>query len=483
MYRETPLYTATMPPGIPFIVGNELAERFSFYGMRSVLLAYMTIYLCQPGGRLNVFDDKEAEAWVHLFVGSAYLFPVIGGVLSDAFLGKFKTILTLSFVYCIGHAFLACMEWVGDTRLMLLLGLGLIALGSGGIKPCVSAHVGDQFGNKNRHLLSKVYGWFYLSINIGAFFSGILSPFLLEAKIETGTVGEKIYPYFTWLVGHKQPGEIIFGHHYAFGLPGILMAIATLLFWMGRKRFTHIPAEGTSYFQQLKEKQNLISLVKIWSVFSFAVLFWSLFDQVGTLWQIQAREMERVLPEWVPLFGGSELLPAQVSAVFNPLFILILIPIFSKFIYPSLAKITELSDLKKIGIGLWLMALAFFIVSLIQEYLESGNCLHISWQILACFILTCSEVMVSITCLEFAYTQAPRSMKSLVMALFLLTVSLGNYLTSAVKFFLSDPSVGSLIKGKNEFWFWTILMVAGATLFIFVSQNYNTKDQLQDNKS
>ena len=98
-----------MPPGIPYIVGNELAERFSFYGMRSILLAYMTIYLCQPGGESDVFGDKEAEAWIHLFVGSAYLFPILGGVLADSLWGKYKTILILSLVYCLGHGFLACM--------------------------------------------------------------------------------------------------------------------------------------------------------------------------------------------------------------------------------------------------------------------------------------------------------------------------------------------------------------------------------------
>ena len=98
------------------------------------------------------------------------LFPILGGVLSDAFLGKYKTILLLSIIYCIGHGFLACMGWVGDTRVMLLVGLALIAVGSGGIKPCVSAHVGDQFGALNRALLPKVFGWFYLSINMGGFF-------------------------------------------------------------------------------------------------------------------------------------------------------------------------------------------------------------------------------------------------------------------------------------------------------------------------
>ena len=92
------------------LLGMSLAERFSFYGMRSILLVYMTSYLCQPAGALDLFPNKEAEAWVHLFVGSAYLFPILGGLLSDAFWGKYKTILYLSVIYCMGHCLLACME-------------------------------------------------------------------------------------------------------------------------------------------------------------------------------------------------------------------------------------------------------------------------------------------------------------------------------------------------------------------------------------
>ena len=125
------------------------------------------------------------------------------------------------------------------------------------------------------------------------------------------------------------------------------------------------------------------------------------------------------------------------------------------------------------------MVLAFVIASLIQELLETGHRLHIAWQIFACFILTASEVMVSITCLEFAYTQAPRVMKSFVMALFLLTVSLGNYLTSGVKFLLSDENGMPVLHGAGEFWFWTILMAVGATLYLFVCRKYKTEVQLQ----
>jgi len=292
-------------------------------------------------------------------------------------------------------------------------------------------------------------------------------------------MGEKIYPYFQWLVGPKGQGDLIFGHHYAFGLPGILMALATLLFWMGRHHFNHLPPAGKSYFRGLIKGENLHALARLWLIFSFVVLFWALFDQIGTLWQIQCRELDRTLPAWLPLFAGYEILPAQVSAVFNPLFILLLVPVFNRFIYPSINRFFPLTQLRKMGIGLWLMVLAFLVATGVQECVEGGQSLHVGWQILACLILTASEVMVSITCLEFAYTQAPHAMKSLVMALFLLTVSLGNYLTSAVKFILIDESGDSRLQGSEEFWFWTLLMAAGSALFIEVARRYRTAEQIQ----
>src|SRR5690606_20028323 len=131
-----------------------------------------------------------------------------GALLADVFWGKYKTILTLSIVYCLGHLALA----LDETRLGLSVGLGLIAIGSGGIKPCVSAHVGDQFGKKNFHLVSKIFSWFYFSINFGSFISTLMTPWLLRN----------------------------YGPHWAFGVPGGLMLIATIVFWMGRKRFVHI---------------------------------------------------------------------------------------------------------------------------------------------------------------------------------------------------------------------------------------------------
>ena len=480
LYRVTPQRTSKLPPGIGFIIGNEAAERFSFYGMRSVLLAYMTIYLVQPNGESAIFKEKEAEAWVHLFVGSAYFFPLIGGILADAFWGKYRTILSLSLFYCLGHGCLAMMGIIGDTRTLLFAGLVLIAVGAGGIKPCVSAHVGDQFNIRNNHLLTQVFGWFYFSINIGAFLSGLLTPFLLEATREAGSLGERIYPIVEPWVGEKLVNEPIFGPHYAFGLPGILMAIATFIFWLGRKQFAHIPPRGKIYFKETFSGENLHAILRLCSIFAFVVIFWALFDQIGTLWQIQARSLDRVLPDWIPLIGGSEMLAAQVSAIWNPLFILLLIPVFSYIIYPFFSQFLEVTPLRKIGFGLWVMGFAFTIVALLQERIDLGESPNMGWQILACLLLTGSEVLVSITCLEFAYTQAPKEMKSFVMAIFLLTVSLGNYFTSAVKFFIINEDGSSKLPGSSEFWFWTVLVFIAALIFIRVSKNYVVKEYLQE---
>ena len=480
LYRVTPQNTSKLPSGIGFIIGNEAAERFSFYGMRSVLLAYMTIYLVQPNGESAIFKEKEAEAWVHLFVGSAYFFPLIGGILADAFWGKYRTILSLSLFYCLGHGCLAMMGILGDTRTLLFAGLVLIAVGAGGIKPCVSAHVGDQFNIRNNHLLTQVFGWFYFSINIGAFLSGLLTPFLLEATREAGSLGERIYPIVEPWVGEKLINEPIFGPHYAFGLPGILMAIATFIFWLGRKQFAHIPPRGKIYFKETFSGENLHAILRLCSIFAFVVIFWALFDQIGTLWQIQARSLDRVLPNWIPLIGGSEMLAAQVSAIWNPLFILLLIPVFSYIIYPFFSQFLEVTPLRKIGFGLWVMGFAFTIVALLQERIDLGESPNMGWQILACLLLTGSEVLVSITCLEFAYTQAPKEMKSFVMAIFLLTVSLGNYFTSAVKFFIINEDGSSKLPGSSEFWFWTVLVFIAALIFIRVSKNYVVKEYLQE---
>ena len=163
-YLTAPVPATTMPKGIPYIIGNEAAERFSFYGMKGILVIFMTQYLFMlPGSTSEPMTNAAALANYHLFTTAVYFFPILGALIADIVLGKYLTIMILSVVYCAGHAVLAMM---GSTEVMppgiiLAIGLILISVGSGGIKPCVSAHVGDQFGKQNANLLEKVFGWFY----------------------------------------------------------------------------------------------------------------------------------------------------------------------------------------------------------------------------------------------------------------------------------------------------------------------------------
>jgi len=376
--------------------------------MRTILVVFMTQYLAFMDGRSDPsISGTTAVEYFHQFTSWVYFTPLLGALLADIFLGKYRTILLLSLVYCLGHAALACMGMYGNSGWWLITGLGLICLGSGGIKPCVAAHVGDQFGKSNHHLISRIYNWFYFSINFGSIFSTILTP---------------------WLLVH-------YGPHWAFGVPGVLMAIATFLFWLGRHRFVHIPPSGWNFFNEVFSWEGIFALCKLIPLFVFIAAFWSLYDQTGSSWVLQAGQMNL-------RFLGITWLESQIQAI-NPVLILIFIPLFTLVIYPWINRVFPLSPLRKIALGLVLMGASFGIVTLIQTWIDAGHRPSIGWQILAFILITASEVMVAIVGLEFAYTQAPRAMKSWVMALFWLSVWGGNQFTAQVNHFIAIPSAAT----------------------------------------
>jgi len=436
-----PLKSSRMPPGIPFIIGNEAAERFSFYGMNSILVMFMTKYLLDAHGAPDRMTDAQADAWYHTFISVAYLLPVLGAFLADAVLGKYWTVLIVSIVYCFGHFTLA----MNDTRIGLTIGLGLIALGAGGIKPCVSAIVGDQFSTANQHLLPRAFSWFYFSINAGSMFSTMLVPELLDS----------------------------YGPRVAFGTPGIFMVLATVVFWFGRKRFIRIPAVGVRNFaREVFQRENLKALGNLLIIVPFAAMFWALWEQNFSSWVIQADKMDRH-------FLGHEWLPSQIQTV-NPIFILVLLPLFSYVVYPALNRAWHLTPLRKIGLGLFTASAAFLIVALIQVRLDAGGRPNIVWQILAFLVLTAAEVMVSVTHLEFSYTQAPRKMKSLVMCTYLGAVSLGNMFAAGVNFFIQNPDGTVKLAGAAYFFFFTTAMLVTAIAFVLVADFYRGKTYIQD---
>ena len=458
------------PKAAAFILGNEAAERFSFYGMKAILTTFLAqtfFFVSNTADGLKAADAAANEK-THLFITGAYLCSVLGGFLADWFIGKYRTILWLSIVYCFGHLCLALF----DTNVNgFMLGLILIALGSGGIKPCVSANVGDQFDEKNIDLIPKLYDIFYFSINFGALFSQLLIPYLKEH----------------------------YGASVAFGIPGILMALATFVFWLGRNQYKKMPPVGipkvtflgisfyafSKLFQNRNGKtiweaaqdkylpENIENTKAVWRVlvvFSFIPVFWALYDQNGSEWVLQAQKMDLT-------FMGKTWLAEQVQSI-NAILILIFVPVFSIFLYPSLNSMgLKVTPLRKIGTGLVLTILTFTLIAWIQSQIDAGGKPNVAWQLLAYTILTAAEVMVSVTGLEYAYTEAPPSMKSTVMAFWLLTVSLGNYLVSYINSSIQNKGFFSQFTGASYYWFFCGILTA-TTLVYFVVAYFIKPKQL-----
>jgi proton-dependent oligopeptide transporter, POT family len=509
-----------MPAAIPYIIGNEAAERFNYYGLRAILTTFMVSqffsakYPAAAGEEVSQAAVAAANGATHDFVAMSYLLPLFGGMLSDWFWGKYKTILYLSMVYVLGNIMLACTT---NNETLFTSALMLIALGAGGIKPCVSANVGDQFDDTNSHLLSKAFDAFYFSINAGSFLSILLIPYL-----------------------NKHYGPAV-----AFGVPAIAMTIAIAFFYAGRDRYVKVPPKGDDnkkvifgtafatlvasyiYWDKIQhagtgpvifcwlilviivafifKKQwfakpgnfigiNLYALTnggfeaaakeysdatiegvksvwRVFSVFAFIPVFWALWDQNQSEWVIQAQKMDLN-------FMGIKWEAEQISAV-NAILILAFIPLFSFGIYPGLKKMgINVTPLRRFGAGLFVTALSFVVISMIQTRIDAGETPSIAWQLLAYVILTAGEIMVSITGLEYAYTQSPPSMKSTIMGCYLLMVTLGNVLVSMIQKSIEHGGFFAQFKGASFFWLFTGICAGTAVLFMLISPYIKEKNYI-----
>jgi POT family proton-dependent oligopeptide transporter len=466
------------PKGLPFIVSNEAAERFSFYGMSSILPTFLVAQFFNPHHLkgLETFAEAKANAQTHFFVTLAYFLPLLGGMAADWFFGKYKVILYVSIVYCFGHLLLSILD---ENLNGFIWGLVLIAIGAGGIKSCVSANLGDQFTYQNQHLLSKAYGWFYFSINVGSVLATVFIPYVYH----------------------------VYGPKWAFGIPGILMAMATLIFVSGRKTYRIIPPKGIkkdnfwvvhvclirifirSWFGKKKvqkpwkaQLQNRFSedtldgveaLWRILLVLLFVPIFWAMWYQSLSEWVIQAYHLNLSTG-----IQGLTLLPEQVQTL-NPFFLVTGIPLFTYLIYPKLEKFgIKVSPLRKIGSGLFFIGLSFVVIALVQARVDLGEHPTVYWQLLAYLLVSISEILISVTCLEYAYTQSPASMKSTMTAIWWLTLSIGNLFTALVNKSISEKGIFSSFTGARYYWLFVWILLGFFLIFVLVSKNIKEKTYL-----
>ncbi len=220
----------------------------------------------------------------------------------------------------------------------------------------------------------------------------------------------------------------------------------------------------------VSNKNNLKIILKLFYIFLFVSIFLCLFDQTGSSWILQAEQMDKKM-------FGIELLSSQILS-FNPIMILIFTPIFFKYLYPKLNLYINLTPANKILIGFILTFFSFVIITIAQYLINLGFKINIIWQIFAYAVLTSGEIFVSITCLEISYTHAPKKLKSVVVAFFLLSISLGNLFTSLINF-LNEKNDGSLyLTDVNYFIFFSLLMLLNIIFFIPFAQKYKKNNEI-----
>uniref|UniRef100_A0A8C7FJK1 Solute carrier family 15 member 2 n=1 Tax=Oncorhynchus kisutch TaxID=8019 RepID=A0A8C7FJK1_ONCKI len=321
------------PVSISFIVVNEFCERFSYYGMKAVLTLYFINYLH--------WDPNLSTAVYHAFSSLCYFTPVLGALIADSWLGKFKTIIYLSVVYVIGHIVksVGAIPSVGDSTIHIVLsmvGLILIAFGTGGIKPCVAAFGGDQFDEEHTNERRKFFSIFYMSINGGSVLSTLITPIL---RGDVQCFGGDCYAL-------------------AFGVPAILMVIALVVFISGSGMYKKSPPEGNILLDVCKcmglaiknrwksskydpKKKHWLDwaedkyprrliheikmVLRVLVLYIPLPMFWALFDQQGSRWTLQATRM-------------------NMAFMLNALLILVFVPIFDMVVGPCVSELYSLEE-------------------------------------------------------------------------------------------------------------------------------------------
>uniref|UniRef100_A0A3B3HXM5 Solute carrier family 15 member 1a n=1 Tax=Oryzias latipes TaxID=8090 RepID=A0A3B3HXM5_ORYLA len=371
------------PISIFFIVVNEFCERFSYYGMRAVLVLYFKYFL--------QWDDDLATSIYHTFVALCYLTPILGAIVADSWLGKFKTIIYLSIVYAIGQVAMAvsAIHDITDSDrdgtpnnmtfhvVLSMVGLFLIALGTGGIKPCVAAFGGDQFDDHQEKQRRTFFSVFYLCINGGSLLSTIITP-ILRGQTCGIYSQQKCYAL-------------------AFGVPAALMVVSLVVFIVGSGMYYKAKPEGNIMLSVCKcigfaiknryrhrskaypkrkhwmdwaeEKYDRLLIAQIKMVLKVLFLyiplpmFWTLFDQKGSRWTLQATTMDGN-------FGQLVIQPDQMQT-FNPILILTLVPIMESVVYPLIKKCGfNFTPLKRMTVGMFLAALAFVCAGVVQLQID-----------------------------------------------------------------------------------------------------------------
>ena len=308
----------------------EFCERFSFYGIRSVL----SVYLQNKLG----FTQAESSQAYHLYIAICYITPILGGIIADQYWGKYKTILVLGIVYAIGNGVVSAGSIFDDSRFLIFSGLALISIGTGGIKPCISSFCGDQLDPSNEKKREQFFSVFYVCINVGALISSYMTPQWARPERHDGMNSSE-------LVGCNGKNDC---YPKAFGIPSLLMFVALFLFVLGTKFYNIVKSKNDVFTRFIKTtigintnagpefKSDCRRVLRIFSFILPVTLFWAIFDQAGSTFTFQSAQLDKTMAgtffEKIPMIGQSWILEDQVEAI-NPVIIVFMTPLFTLVVY------------------------------------------------------------------------------------------------------------------------------------------------------
>jgi len=408
------------------------------------------------------FEKGTANVVVLVWSGTCYVTPLLGGWIADSFWGRFKTILVFVTIYMLGLIGMTVGSIDGIDReypWVALISLFIIAVGTGGIKPNVVSFGADQFVDFEGSATEKnvwkqtFFNWFYFSINLGSAISytGIAYlqqnvSFTLGLAVPTGVMALSIVFF---LLGYKW-------YHLA-PPTGSIVGRGVGMWYEAMKAPSHVKEDSIDFWDRAKklkgtngedmyeekEVDNMRALVKMFPIFGTFILFWTAYAQMSSVFFTQGTVLDLKL--------GSFTIPVASLHIFNALGILVLVSIFDRVLYPFLAsKNIQFGMLRRIGTGFFLSSIGMVYAGLLEvwrlklfnsgewfvQYIGTLKVIAVKLNVLvqapAYFFIAAGEVMSSVTGLEFAYSQAPSNMRSMVLSIFYLTSAAGNYLGSII---------------------------------------------------
>lgn len=371
------------PAGLYFLFFTEMWERFSYYGMRSLLVYYMMKQL--------MFTQEHASSIYGLYTGLVYFTPFFGGILADRYLGQRKTVFLGGIIMAIGHFLMAVQS-------LFYPAMACLIIGCGAFKPNISTQVGSLYeaGDPRR---DRAYSIFYMGINLGAFFSPLVC----------GTLGE------------------VYGWHWGFGAAGIGMLLGLAVYTLGQKHLAPDQIMLNASRETVPEekplgKDEVSRIGALVILFLFTIVFWATYEQQGNTLALWADDnTDRMIFGWE--------MPASWFQSFNPMFIFLFIPIINVWWSSQARRAKEPSSITKMAIGCILLGISFLVMIPPSHAVAGGAKVSMLWLVACIAILTVGEIYLSPIGLSLVTKVAPVRMVSMLMGMWFLASFLGNYLS------------------------------------------------------